>query len=317
MEVTQAFLFDHANIQETNFGQPPDYHLMQGEKATIPLKIYNDAVAVSAYDLADDAFGLIANRVSDLGKRAALHPKDLAVDILENGDTSTDYVIYDGQQFFSNTHTKPNSVNIDNLMAGTLDTTNYQAVRTAMRRFASDLGTDDVYGIAPTHTIVPPDLEVTINQIVHNSLLPVATWNTENAVLKGSSIPIVEPRLTDVNDWYVATTELGVMPFIEIRHNTFGNFDLISETSDSDPSFRDHHQRRWWIQPKEGCFRVVSYTYKGKGRNRQKIETVADIKKSDKTLPGDPDSKEKQKTLLECYKAKANDKNSKVIKVIE
>jgi phage major head subunit gpT-like protein len=248
MEVTQAFLFDHANIQETNFGQPPDYHLMQGEKAVIPLKIYNDAVAVSAYDLADDAFGLIANRVSDLGKRAALHPKDLAVDILENGDTSTDYVIYDGQQFFSNTHTKPNSVNIDNLMAGTLDTTNYQAVRTAMRRFASDLGPDDVYGIAPTHTIVPPDLEVTINQIIHNSLLPVTNFNTENAVLKGSSIPIVEPRLTDVNDWYVATTELGVSPFIEIRHNTFGSFDLISETSDSDPSFRDHHQRRWWIR---------------------------------------------------------------------
>jgi phage major head subunit gpT-like protein len=248
MEVTQAFLFDHANIQETNFGQPPDYHLMQGTKATIPLKIYNDAVAVSAYDLADDAFGLIANRVADLGKRAALHPKDLAVDILENGDTSTDYIIYDGQQFFSNTHAKPNSVNIDNLLAGVLSTTTYQAARTAMRRFASDLGSDDVYGIAPTHTIVPPDLEVTINQIVSNGLLPVATWNTENAVLQGSSTPIVEPRLTDTNDWFVATTQLGVNPFIEIRHNTFGNFDLISETSDSDPSFRDHHQRRWWIR---------------------------------------------------------------------
>lgn len=245
--ITQKWIHDHANIKETEYGQPPTFHKMQGQSTTIDLKNFEDALRIDALDFDEDDEGLIVPRAADLGKRAALHPKDLATDILENGETAT-YTIFDGQPFFSNTHAKPNSVNIDNLMAGVLSSTTYQAVRTAMRRFASDLGTDDVYGITPTHTIIPPDLEITLAQILNATQLAGGPGHTDNVVLRNSSIPIMEPRLTDVNDWYVATTEFsGVMPFLQIDHIKYGQFVLHSEISDEDPAFRDHKERRWWM----------------------------------------------------------------------
>ena len=70
-------------------------------------------------------------------------------------------------------------------------------------------------------------------------------------------------------------------------------------------------------KPASGCFRVISFTYKGFGKHREKIYQQVDIKKSDKVLPGDPESKIKQMTLLEAYKAKAENPNSRIEKVIE
>jgi hypothetical protein len=64
-------------------------------------------------------------------------------------------------------------------------------------------------------------------------------------------------------------------------------------------------------KPASGSFRVVSFTYKGKGRNREKIIQQVDIKKNDAKLTED------SKSLLEIYKLKAENPNSKVLKVIE
>ncbi len=244
--ITQAFVFDNAKIEETQFGQPPRYRQIGGQEQEIELKIYDDGLNLDAYNMAADNLGLFVQRANMMGERAALHPKDLAVDVLVNGDTSA-YNIWDGQPFFSNTHPKQNGVNIDNLLSGTLDATNYQAARTQMRRFASDSGTDDVMNILPTHTVVPPELEITLKQIVQNTMTAADNKNTEN-VLVNTSKPIVEAKLTDANDWFVLSNDRSVSPFILIRHSQFGNFDLHSETGDDDPSFRDHHVRRWWIR---------------------------------------------------------------------
>jgi phage major head subunit gpT-like protein len=245
--LTQEWIHDHAQITETDFGQPPTYHEMQGEYTQIPLKIYDDALQVSAYDLAEDNTGLISQRASDLGMRAAKHPQDLAAVALANGDTSDDYLIYDGQRFFANAHPKPDGSTFDNLLAGAFDSANYQIGRTAMQRFYSDLGSTDPYGVKPNFVIAPPDIEVDVLEVLRNTEVSSSSAAIGN-VLQGTATPIIESRLTDTNDWYLATTELGIMPFLDIRHTEFGRFDLHSEVSNDDPAFRDHHARRWWLR---------------------------------------------------------------------
>jgi phage major head subunit gpT-like protein len=245
--LTQQWIHDHAQITETDFGQPPTYHEMTGEYTQIPLKIYEDALYLSAYDMEEDNTGQISERAADLGARAAKHPQDLAAAALAAGDTSDDYLIYDGQRFFANAHPKPDGSTFDNLLAGVFDATNYQAGRTAMQRFYSDLGSSDPYGIKPNFVIAPPDLEITVLQVLRNAEIAITGGPVTNQ-LQGTATPIFESRLTDTNDWYLASTELGIMPFIDIRHSRFGNFNLHSEISDDDPAFRDHGQRRWWLR---------------------------------------------------------------------
>jgi phage major head subunit gpT-like protein len=246
ISLTQEFILDHAQINRTDFGQPPTYHEMEGLYTTIPTYPYDDALQVSAYDITEDSVGLIRERAGDMGKRAAKHPQDLAADALARGDTSDDFLIYDGQRFFANAHPKAGTT-FDNLLAGTFDSTNFNVVRTAMRRFFSDLGSDDPYGAEPNFVIGPPDLEVAFAEVLNNSWVPSSSAAIEN-VQKGLATSIIESRLTDTNDWYVATTDLGVMPFIDIRNSEFGNFNLVSEVSNDSPAFRDHHARRWWLR---------------------------------------------------------------------
>jgi phage major head subunit gpT-like protein len=245
LTINQKWIYDYAKLTERNLAEPPQYKDLAGEYATYELKEYGDALRISAYDISEDDEGLLLSRASDLGKEVGRFESRLAADILNNGDS--DYIIYDGQPIFSNTHSKPNGGNIDNLISGTLDTTAYQAARVAMMRFVSDLNdTDDVYGIAPTHLIVPPELEVTANQIVNNGLLPVENFNTENAVLRGSAKVLTEARLTDTNDWFVATDEFGVNPFMIVKHRDYGDFKIHAEIDDDSQAFRDHRERRWW-----------------------------------------------------------------------
>lgn len=242
--VTFPWVNDRGILVERKIGEAPNYGSLTGQSAVITLKSWEDAVRVSAYNLSDDDTGQLLSQAQQIGRNAAYLVKDGVIDILINGNTSA-YVMYDGQNYFADAHVKKPGITYDNLLSGALSLATYQAARVAMWRFPSDFGASRPLGINPTHLIVPPELEVTAKEIVNNSLLPSSGFNTQNQLM-GTSIVIVEPRLTDTNDWYLISNDGPVKPFFHLKHQDFSPFQIHAEISDDSPAYRDHDERRWW-----------------------------------------------------------------------
>jgi phage major head subunit gpT-like protein len=253
MQFTESFVLDYAQITESDIGSPPRFKQMEGDSTVIKLRQFDDGVGIFAPELTADRQGQLLNNIAELGGRAAMFPQDLATDVLIRGDTSDDYLIYDGQRFFANAHPKAGTT-FDNLLAGTFDSANFQIVRTAMMRFFSDLGTTEPYGAEPNYVLYPPDIEVDVYNVLNNTVVSSSGAAIENAQ-KGLADPLRVKKLIDTTDWYVATTELGgVMPLLDIRHSEFGDFILHSENGMDTDAFRDHFQYRWWVRALRNVF---------------------------------------------------------------
>ncbi len=251
-EIEFPFVESVGLLVEAKRDDPPKYETLRGQKATIPLRYWHSAVRVSAHDLAQSDTPGLMKEASGIGLNAAFLNKDLLIEALQLGDTSA-VVMYDGQNFFSNSHIKKPGVPYDNLLAGALSSTTFQAARTAMMRFPSDFGAARPMGIIATHLVVPPDLEYIARELMQNTLNPADNKNTEN-VLTGMAQVIAETRLTDVDDWYLIANGSVNKPFLHAKLKEFSPFKLFSELTNDSPAYRDHKERRWWGETSETVF---------------------------------------------------------------
>jgi phage major head subunit gpT-like protein len=208
-----------------------------GGNASIEVAKYEDGFEVSFHDIASDRLDLYVARAQDLATAAALLVRDLVSDALRLGDTAA-YLMYDGQNYFANAHPKGGTT-FDNLLAGALDSANYQATRTAMRRFPSDAGAADPLGMVPSHLVVPPDLEYTAMELMNNSFVPGGQGEAEQ-IIRGMSEVVVDVKLTDTNDWYVVKADGAVKPFVHVQKQGFAPFQVFRAGDDPEG---DAHKR--------------------------------------------------------------------------
>ena len=184
---------------------------LQDHSYTITNKDFEGTIGVDRNEIEDDQVGIIKPRIQDLALRAKQFPSRLVSDLVINGAT---YLAYDGSAFFAD-RTAPN----DNLLAGAGVTeahlyTGLTAARAAMMVFTDDEG--EVMEIEGDTIICPPALEVLFMKIANSQAYvggsaTVAEKNIWQSIIKNV---IVDPRLSDADDWYLAAMQYPLKPFI-------------------------------------------------------------------------------------------------------
>lgn len=206
------------------FGSLPEFEEWIGDRNlsdlaeydyTIKNRDFQAAVKIFKNDLDDDHLGMIMTRVRDLPGGVERKWGKLMHELLVNGTTAK---AFDGVAFFSDA--SGSRVN-DNLLAGTISAgtptlaqveADIDTVRTAMAAFKNENG--EALGIIPDTYIVHPKLERLFKTVFESSAgvsganSGVANW------AKGAGRVIVDPSLTDVNDFYALCTTYSVGPFV-------------------------------------------------------------------------------------------------------
>lgn len=168
-------------------------------------KTWQTGIEVDREDIEDDALGLILPLVATMGEEARRHQRQLIVDLIANGDTALGY---DGQFYFDTDHTDSGAAIQSNKITGVLNSANFNALRTAMRRFKDAKGR--LMGMKLTHLVVPPELENTARTILEAERLASGASNVD----KGLAQLLVLPELTNAIKFYGFDLSRPLKPFL-------------------------------------------------------------------------------------------------------
>lgn len=181
---------------------------------SIDAEKYQTGIVLSVDDIEDNIEQDYMSKVQSVVGNAKRLPPELVHYLILNGTT---LLGYDGVAFFSNTHPcGMSATTFDNLQAGTLSETTLALAREVMLQFPNDRG--EIVGYYPDTIVVPPRLQITAEKIVNSTYTTAVSTsegaNTVNTMYKAWNV-IVDPWLTDVDDWYVTCSNaIGIRPFI-------------------------------------------------------------------------------------------------------
>ncbi len=195
-------------------------------------KDYEATLGVNKNDLRDDRLGNVKIRINDLAARAKQHPRKLFFEALLAGTTS---LCYDGQPFFSASHTEGESGTQTNLYSGSGVTlaqlkADLTGAIAQMRGIKDDTG-EPLDEAPPKIAIVCPlGMESLFDEL--NTLVQISSSSNS---MKGKISSIVSSgRLTDANDWYVMNVSEGIKPFIrQVRQKP----EFAAQEGDSNNGF--------------------------------------------------------------------------------
>lgn len=194
-------------IDEKTFGALKQY------KYTITNRTFYTGIKIHKNELADDQYGMFQPRINMMGPVLQKKKRQLVSDLIKDGDIGE---AYDEFPFFSNATGKRLN---DNLLAGTgiaIDKIedDIATARAAMMTFVSDTG--EIMELIMDTIVCPPLLERVMLKAVRSATIYTSDVgaNVYNPVSQWIKKVIVDPRLTDANDWYGMATGWPVKPFI-------------------------------------------------------------------------------------------------------
>ena len=183
---------------------------------TIRNKDFAAAVKIKKNELEDDKMDIILPRVRGLPAGENRKWGKLIHELIINGTTKT---AYDGVAFFSDASGARLN---DNLLAGTISAAtptlaqvaaDVKTVRRAGLKFKNTRG--EVIGVVFDTFIVPPELEILFRQLMTSASDPTGsnpgTVNPYKGIIKNV---IVDPGLTDTNDFYALASGYSVGAFV-------------------------------------------------------------------------------------------------------
>jgi len=168
-------------------------------KVTYEPKKYERGVNFTWEMLINDDLGAFRNIGRELGLAATNTISDFVIGFIKNNP-----VIYDNVALFHANH--------GNLGALALSESTLSTAITAMREQTSESG--NPLNIVPGYLVVPAELEFTAKKLVNSALVPGGSLNDIN-VLQGLVEVLVEPLLTDANNWYLVAKPSSI-PTIEM-----------------------------------------------------------------------------------------------------
>ena len=202
--------------------------------------MYDAGISFPRNVFADDQYGILQKKISDLAMEGKRKPMALAYDIINNGAASsgdTYAVGIDGLPLFSASHPGKVDVTATDTQSNTngagtstsLTVDNLNTAVTAMKNFYDNQGRP--LWIIPDTLIVPPALGMVARQILHSTfLMSVGTAATSSAVSvnnlptfnvfnvdanEGGIKTIIEtPYITSATAWYVACTSRVAKPVL-------------------------------------------------------------------------------------------------------
>jgi phage major head subunit gpT-like protein len=207
-------------IGDLNVGDLAEY------KYAITNEPFAAAVAVHVDEINDDADGIILGRIRGMAGGEKRKWGKLLHALLVAG---TSGLAFDGIAFFSDA----SGVRVnDNLLAGTISAAtptlaqiaaDIRTVRNAMLGFKDSRG--EIVGISPDTFVVPPNLELGFMQLMTSNSDPGLTnAGTVNPYKSWVKRVIVDPGLTDANDFYALATGYSVGPFIKQKREAVNTF---------------------------------------------------------------------------------------------
>lgn len=249
------FFQNSTTVRAFNEGEPVQFDTLKGEYVEIALKKFAQAIEIPKLDFENKLYQtMLTERTQGIATQMAWMPWERIITALVEGNTNAYYTMWDGQLFFSNTHSIFGQA-YDNLLAGALNKANFIAAKTTLRNIPA--GPDGRFlpmGNAKFYLIVPPALAYDAYELINNSWAPQATFNTEN-ILKAEAEIIVDERLTDANDWYLCASLPSMKPFVHLRHEgAAGSRTLVSQIRPEDENVYNLDAYRWLATSFEECF---------------------------------------------------------------
>lgn len=171
---------------------------------------FERTVRVNRDDLEDDQFGFYGNIAANLGDAAGRHPDSLVTSLVANGFTN---LCADGAAFFSTAHPNPleGGANQSNKGTTALSVASYAAAQQQMRALTDAGGLP--LNITPDVLMVGPPLWETGLTILKDNPVFVSGVPQNNHWV-GSAELVVNPALSDANDWFLFDTTKILKPFI-------------------------------------------------------------------------------------------------------
>lgn len=206
-------------------GQSPQMVELKGEFQVTPLSdtsytitnlTYGAVLSVKRADIEDDRQGGYALRIGQMAGVAMAHRNLIVSNLLANGTTDT---CYDGAAYFADAHPARGDEGgtQDNLLAGSgITTANFQTDLSTgigtMMGFTAENGEPAVEMPTRFTCVVPPGNVWTLKEALKSQEVS----NTTNVRFDGIDFDvIVDPRLSDTNDWFLLFTGgNGMMPLI-------------------------------------------------------------------------------------------------------
>lgn len=173
-------------------------------------------ISIDRNAIEDDRVGLFRPVIEMLARQARNHPSQLALQVINNNPTG-----YDGQPLFSASHSEGSSGTQSNIITGSgtnLDQiiADLDAADARFASFRNDRGEPIMIGGRPlrvTHVMCPPSLVGKFRTIQSAQLVQ----NTNNRWYQNLEV-IVNPYLSDANDWIAMCLEHPVKPvLVQIR----------------------------------------------------------------------------------------------------
>lgn len=190
---------------------------------------YEATIEVDRETFEDDRLGQVRPRIEELAVRAASHPDELVVELLNSGFTTS---CYDGQYFFDTDHAEGGSGSQSNKLAVNLSSTNLESAVTNMMSFTDDQGKP--LGVMPDTLLVGPDNFFNAREIL-NSVSIVVAGSTDvekpgGNPLSGMLNLLVSPHV-DAGKWFVLATQYPVRPLL-FQWRVKPEFTAVTDPSD-------------------------------------------------------------------------------------
>lgn len=186
---------------------------LKDNKYQIINKDWEGTLEVDRNEVEDDQLSAIRPRCMFLSQQAVKFPHILVSNLIKNGDSG---LAYDGVSFYN--AVARTGQTFANSLTGTGVTdaqfaADLQASRAAMMSFLDDYG--EPMGLIGDTVVVPPSLEGVARRVIRSTTTAgqanpdvINPWEGQIDKI------IVDPRLTDVNDWYLNASTYPLRPFI-------------------------------------------------------------------------------------------------------
>lgn len=208
---------------------------LRGASYVITNKDWESTIEVDRNDIEDDALGMYRPRIAELASEAMRHPDELISTARRTGAAT---LCYDGQFFYDTDHAEGASGTLSNKLTGTGTTTaqittDFFAALAAMRAFKDDQGKPYIRRTGPLNLLVvcPPALERPFRELATAILI----GNNTN-ILNGTFQYVIDPYLTDVNDWYIDYVGAPMKPYI-LQMRKRPDFVSLEDPNSSDSVF--------------------------------------------------------------------------------
>ena len=158
-----------------------------------------------------EKYGQMKMQAMSRGRLMASYIDELVLTLIANAQTTATYTGDDATYVAANDHSEGSSGTQDNLGSTALSDSALTSARVAMMKFKNAMGKP--LGLVGDTLVVPPELEATALKLV-NSERTAGDANNDANTHRGAYNVVVNPYMTDTNDWALLCTTGHIKPLL-------------------------------------------------------------------------------------------------------